>query len=288
MSIAGKIEAVIKDILNGWVLTNLDTMFGDVNDKVGTIGIEVAKTPSVWNNAIFQLMKQLSQDVMLPVAGIIMAYVFVHSAYEMNNKRNSMTNISQNQINTWLFSLILSFFLVVHAFDFVNGILTIGQWIVTNSSFLISENTQIDVKQALQELLETKLESMSAGELLGLGIETALLSTGMKIIGVIITVILHGRMIQIFNFIAVAPLPMATFGDSKLEGIGYNYVLSIVALALQGFFIMVCVGIYCVLIQSITVTDNISTTLWNVLAYTVLLCFTLLKTESWANKICNR
>ena len=49
--------------------THLSTMFGDVNEKVGTIAAEVGKTPQGWNANIFNMIQNLSENVIVPIAG---------------------------------------------------------------------------------------------------------------------------------------------------------------------------------------------------------------------------
>ena len=219
--ITEKITEFIKDLLTGWITSNLDTMFTDVNTKVETIATEVGKTPQNWNSGIFSMIKNLSDNVIVPIAGMIITFVLCY------------------------------------------------------------------VTEALKTLLETQIEDMGIGELLGLGLETMLVSLCLKIISVLITVILYGRMIEIYLYVSVAPIPFSTFTNREWGSIGNNYVKALLALGFQGFFMMVCVAIYAVLVNAITVADNLHTAIWSVAAYTVILCFSLFKTSSLAKSIFN-
>ena len=128
---------------------------------------------------------------------------------------------------------------------------------------------------------------MSIGELLGLGMETMIVSLCMKIMSVLITVVLYGRMIEIYLYVSVAPVPFATITNREWGTIGTNYLKGLCALAFQGFFMMVCVGIYAVLVAGVAVSANLHTALWSVAAYTVILCFSLFKTGSLSKSIWN-
>ena len=223
--IIDKITDFIKEMLQGWVLSNLDTMFTDVNDKVGTIAGEVSTTPSAWNSGIFNMIKTLSENVIVPIAGMIISFVLI---YEL-----------------------------------------------------------IDVEATLTSMFNSQIDTMGIGELIGLGLETMVISLCMKIMSVLITVILYGRMIEIYLYVSVAPIPAATVTNREWGTIGTNYLKGLIALAFQGFFIMVCVAIYAVLVASVTVAGNLHSALWSVAAYTVILCFSLFKTGSLSKSIFN-
>ena len=212
-SILEKLEQAIKDLLIGWIESNLTNMFTDVNTKVGTIAGEVGQTPSTWNSSIYQMIRGLSENVIVPIAGI-----------------------------------------------------------------------NIDI-QATLDAMRTGMEAMSIGELLGLSIETLVISLCLKIMSILITVILYGRMIEIYCTVSVAPIPIATMSNREWGSIGTNYLKSLFALAFQGFLIMICVGIYAVLINNMIIAANIHSALFSVAAYTVILCFSLFKTGSLAKSI---
>ena len=249
-SIIDKITEFIKEMLQGWVLDNLETMFTDVNTKVGTIAGEVGQTPSSWNAGIFSMIDNLSDTVMVPIAGMIISAILCYELITM-------------------------------------AIFDVGNHIVTSAAGVITGSTTLDVTSTLQSMFNSQLSTMGIGELIGLGIETMIVSLCMKIMSVLITVILYGRMIEIYLYVSVAPIPAATVTNREWGTIGTNYLKGLVALAFQGFFIMVCVAIYAVLVASVAVAGNLHSALWSVAAYTVILCFSLFKTGSLSKSIFN-
>lgn len=158
---------------------------------------------------------------------------------------------------------------------------------VNNAGAAISGSTSIDVETTLISLFNSQIDTMEIGELIGLGLETMLVKLCMMIMSVLITVILYGRMIEIYCYVSVAPVPFATFANREWGGIGNNYVKGLIALAFQGFFIMVCVGIYAALVGTIATASNIHYAIWRSAGYTVILCFALFKTGSLSKSILN-
>ena len=282
-----KITEFIKEMLQGWIMTNLDNMFTDVNTKVGTIAGEVAKTPSTWNAAIFDLIKQLSENVMMPIAGMIISFVLCYELISMVIDKNNMHEFDTSLFFRYLFKACIAVLLLSKTFDITMAVFDVGNHIVTKAGAVISHSTSIDVGSTLQSMFETQFSTMGIGELFGLGIETMLLSLCMKIMSALITVIVYGRMIEIYLFVSVAPIPYATLTNREWGSIGTNYLKGLFALAFQGFFIMVCVGIYAVLVGTITVASNLHTALWSVAAYTLILCISLFKTSSLSKSIFN-
>lgn len=275
----------IKDMLTGWVTANLTNMFTDVNDKVGQVAIEVGKTPSTWNPSIYTMIRNISDTVMIPIAGMIISAVLCYELITMVMDKNNMHDFDTSLFIRYLGKACIAVVLLTKTFDITMAIFDVGNHIVTNAVGVISGTGSIDVEAALLTLFTNSVGSMTIGELFGLGIETMIVSFGMEIMSAVITVIIFGRMIEIYLYISVAPVPFSTLGNREWGNIGTNYVKALVALAFQGFFIMVCVGIYSALVASITVATNIHTTLWTIVAYTVVLCFSLGKTSSLSRSI---
>lgn len=286
-SILDKITDLIKEMLQGWVLTNLDTMFTDVNTKVGTIAGEVSKTPSAWNAGIFNMIKTLSENVMIPIAGMIISFVVVYELITMVIDKNNMHEFDTSLFFRFLFKACIAVMLLSKTFDIVVAVFDVGSHIVTSAAAHVSGSTSIDVSATLQSMFNSQLSTMSIGELIGLGMETMIISMCMKIMSVLITVILYGRMIEIYLYISVAPVPCATVTNREWGSIGTNYFKGLCALAFQGFFIMVCVAIYAVLVGTVAVASDLHSALWSVAAYTVILCFSLFKTGNLAKSIWN-
>lgn len=283
-SILDAINEWIKELLIGAINGNLSTMFGDVNEKVGTIAAEVGKTPQAWNANIFSMIKMLSENVIVPIAGIVITYVLCYELISMVIDKNNMHDFDTFMFFKWFFKAWVAVFLVTHTFDITMAVFDVAQHVVARSAGVIGGSTSIDVASALSSL-QAGLDSMEIPELLLLTMETTLVSFGMKIMSVIITVVIYGRMIQIYLYCSVSPIPFATLTNREWSQIGNNFLRGLIALGFQGFLIMVCVGIYAVLVSSLVVANNLSTAIFSIAAYTVLLCFMLLKSDSIAKSL---
>ena len=266
---------------------NLGDMFTDVNTKVGMIAGEVGQTPSTWNGGIFSIIRSLSENVMVPVAGLIISAILCYELITMVMDKNNLHEIGGEFFFRYLFKACVAVLLLSKTFDITMAIFDVGNHIVTSAASVISGSTSMDVETTLQTMFDNQLSTMSVGGLFGLGLETMVVSYFMEIMSVLITVVLYGRMIEIYLYISVAPVPFATLCNREWGSIGTNYIKGLCALAFQGFFIMVCVGIYSVLVASVTVASNLHTALWSLAAYTVILCFSLFKTGSLAKSILN-
>ena len=285
-SILEKIEQALKDMLIGWIESNLTNMFTDVNDKVGIIASEVGKTPSTWNGSIYTMIRGLSESVIVPIAGIIITFVLCYELISMITEKNNMHEMDTWMFFKWFFKAAVAIYLVTNTFDIVMAVFDIGQNVITGAGGYISGSTSIDIDATLASM-QASMEAMSIGELLGLSIETLLISLCLKIMSILITVILYGRMIEIYCTVSVAPIPIATMSNHEWGSIGTNYLKGLFALAFQGFLIMICVGIYAVLINNMIIAANIHSALFSVAAYTVILCFSLFKTGTLAKSIFN-
>lgn len=285
-SILEKIEQAIKDLLIGWIESNLTNMFTDVNDKVGIIASEVGKTPSTWNGSIYTMIRGLSESVIVPIAGIIITFVLCYELISMITEKNNMHEMDTWMFFKWFFKAAVAIYLVTNTFDIVMAVFDIGQNVITGAGGYISGSTSIDIDATLASM-QASMDAMSIGELLGLSIETLLISLCLKIMSILITVILYGRMIEIYCTVSVAPIPIATMSNHEWGSIGTNYLKGLFALAFQGFLIMICVGIYAVLINNMIIAANIHSALFSVAAYTVILCFSLFKTGTLAKSIFN-
>ena len=272
-SILDAINEWIKEILIGAINGNLSTMFGDVNEKVGTIANEVGQTPQGWNANIFNMIQTLSENVIVPIAGLVITYVLCYELISMVTEKNNMHDIDTFMFFKWFFKAWVAVYLVTHTFT------------ITMAG-VIGGDTNIDVDAALSSM-QAGLDAMEIPELLLLVMETSLVSLCMKIMSVLITVILYGRMIEIYLYCSVSPIPFATMTNREWGQIGNNYLKALFALGFQGFLIMICVGIYAVLVGSMIVADNLHSAIFSLAAYTVILCFSLFKTGALAKSIFN-
>ena len=274
-----QIEQQIHDMLTNFILSNLTGMFTDVNEKTGSIASEVGQTPQGWNGGVFSMIQNLSESVIVPIAGMIITFVLCYELISMITERNNMHDIDTWMFFKWFFKAFIAVWLVTNTFDIVMAVFDVGQHVVSAAAGVIGSDTAIDISSVTSSM-ETAMENMELGELVQLAIETLVVSMCMKIISILITVILYGRMIEIYVYTSVAPIPFSTFANREWGSIGNSYVKGLLALGFQGFFIMVIVGIYCVLVNQMTISDNIHSSLFSIAAYTVLLCFALFKTGS--------
>ena len=282
----GSIEDWFREILSGFVSSNLTTMFTDVNEKTGTIAAEVGKTPQGWNSGIFSMIQSLSDSVIIPIAGIIITFVLCYELISMIIDRNNLHDVDTWMFFKWFFKAFVAIYLVTNTFTIVMAVFDVGQSLVNSAAGVIGSNASIDITSTISAM-ETEMETMNIGELLQLAMETLLVSLCMKIISILITVILYVRMIEIYLYTSIAPVPFATMTNREWGQIGNNYTRGLLALGFQGFFIMVIVGIYCVLINQMTVASNVHSALFSVAAYTVILCFALFKTSGISKSIFN-
>lgn len=280
------IEVWMRDLLTGMINSNLQEMFMDVNQKTGEIAAQVGQTPQGWNNGIFSMIQGLSNSVILPIAGIIITFVLCYELISMLTEKNNM-----HDIDTWMFfkyfvKMWIAVYLVSNTFTITMAVFDVGQHVVSSASSIVTGSTAIDISSAITNL-DATLEAMEVGQLVVLALETLIVSFCMKIMSVLITVILYGRMIEIYLYTSVAPIPFATMSNREWGQIGTNYFRGLFALAFQAFLMMVCVAIYAVLVAGIQYSGNLSSSLFGVMAYTVVLCFSLFKTGSLSKSIFN-
>ena len=285
-TIIERITEAIKEILIGMIQNGLEGMFVEVNDKVGTIASQVGQTPQGWNAGVFNLIQNLSQTVIVPIAGLIITFVLCYELITMVTQKNNFHEFETYNIFLWIFKAYVAIYLVTNTFNITMAVFEVGQHIVNGAAGVISGSTAVDASAAIATLTES-LEEMEIGELFLLAMETLLISLTMSILSVIITVIMYGRMIEIYLYTSVAPIPFATMTNKEWGNIGNNYLKGLFALAFQGFFMLVCVGIYSVLVNAMTISTNLHGAMFSVAAYTVVLAFSLFKTGSLSKSIFN-
>ena len=285
-TIIERITEAIKEILIGMIQNGLEGMFVEVNDKVGTIASQVGQTPQGWNAGVFNPIQNLSQTVIVPIAGLIITFVLCYELITMVTQKNNFHEFETYNIFLWIFKAYVAIYLVTNTFNITMAVFDVGQHIVNGAAGVISGSTAVDASAAIATLTES-LEDMEIGELFLLAMETLLISLTMSILSVIITVIMYGRMIEIYLYTSVAPIPFATMTNKEWGNIGNNYLKGLFALAFQGFFMLVCVGIYSVLVNAMTISTNLHGAMFSVAAYTVVLAFSLFKTGSLSKSIFN-
>ena len=276
----------IKELLAGAIASNLTGMVDSVNNKVGDIATQVGQTPQGWNSGIFSMIQNLSNNVMLPIAGVILALVMTMEFIHIIMDKNNMAEIDTWSFLMWVFKTACAILIVSNTWNIVMAVFDVAQQVVNNASGIIAGNTAIDLSSTLSNLESTLME-MDLGPLVGLWFQSMIVGLTMNVLSILITLICFGRMIEIYLVTSVAPIPMATMMNHNWGQMGQNYLRSLAALAFQGFLIIVCVAIYAVLVQNMVIETDISLAIWTVMGYTVLLCFTLFKTSSLARSVFN-
>ena len=283
-SILDKLAEWLKELLISGILGNLSGMFDTVNTKVGEIAGEVGMTPSAWNGGVFNLIRSLSETVIIPIAGILLTFVMCYELIQLVIEKNNLHDVDTWIFFKWIFKTFVAVFLVTNTWNIVMAIFDVAQNVVSQSGGIISGSTSIDLSTAIPDM-EAQLEAMDLGPLLGLWFQSMVVGLTMNILSICIFLVVYGRMIEIYLVTSVGPIPFATMSNREWSSVGQNYLKSLIALGFQAFLIMICVGIYAVLIQEISTADNISAAIWGCMGYTVLLCFTLFKTGSMAKGI---
>lgn len=283
-SILDKLAEWLKELLISGILGNLSGMFDTVNTKVGEIAGEVGMTPSAWNGGVFNLIRSLSETVIIPIAGIILTFVMCYELIQLVIEKNNLHDVDTWIFFKWIFKTFVAVFLVTNTWNIVMAIFDVAQNVVSQSGGIISGSTSIDLSTAIPDM-EAQLEALDLGPLLGLWFQSMVVGLTMNILSICIFLVVYGRMIEIYLVTSVGPIPFATMSNREWSSVGQNYLKSLIALGFQAFLIMICVGIYAVLIQEISTADNISAAIWGCMGYTVLLCFTLFKTGSMAKGI---
>lgn len=275
----------LKEILVGGIVNNLSGMFDSVNSQVGEIAGQVGATPRAWNGAIYNMIRTLSDNVILPIAGVILAFVMTMELIQMVSDKNSMHgDVDTWMFFKWIFKTACAVLIVTNTWNIVMGVFDVGQSVVNSAAGVISGDASVDITTVVVDL-EERLMAMDLGPLFGLWFQSLFVGICTWALTICIFIITFGRMIEIYLVTSVAPIPMATMASRESGNIGQNYLRSLFALAFQGFLIIVCVAIYAALVQNIAVGTDISYAIWTCMGYTVLLCFTLFKTGSMAKSI---
>ena len=282
-SLFQSIEDWLKEVLVSGIMNNLSNAFDAVNQEVGQITANVSQTPASFLPSVYSLIRNISENVILPVAGIILTFIACYELIQLVISHNNLANFETWIFWKWVFKTFVAVCLISNTFDITMAVFDVGQWVVQQSGSIIAGSTAIDDSTLLT--MQSTLEAMGVAELLGIYLQSFIVQIGIHILSIAIFVIINGRMIEIYLYTSLAPIPFATFGNKDQSMMGMNYIKSLFALAFQGFLIMICVGIYAVLITGGAFTSDITGSLWSVLGFTVLLAFTLFKTGTLAKSI---
>ena len=285
-TIIQKITEWLKTLLIKGITDQLTGMFDTVNLKVGEIAAQVGTTPSAWNGGVFSMIRSLSETVIVPIAGVVLTFIMCYELIHMVIDKNNLHDVDTWMFFRWIFKTFVSVMIVTTTFNIVMGIFDVAQSVVNRAAGVISTRTNIDISAVIGGLT-AKLEAMELGQLIGLYFQSMIVSLSMSILSVCIFVVIYGRMVEIYLTVSLGPIPLATMANHEWGSIGQNYLKSLFALGFQAFLIMVCVGIYAVLVQSIAIDADIMKAVWTCMGYTVLLCFTLFKTGSLSKSVFN-
>lgn len=282
-SILEQITDWLKSMIISGIMGNLSGMFDSVNQQVGQIAGDVGTTPANFSPAVFSMIRNISESVILPIAGMVLTFIACYELIQMLIEHNNLANFETWTFFKWVFKTFLAVTLISNTFNITMAVFDVAQQVISRSGGLISGSTS--VSDATLTAMQATLEGMDLGPLLGLYLQTFVVQVTMLALSAIIFVIVYGRMVEIYLMVSLAPIPFATFGNHEQSHTDQNYLRSLFALGFQGFLIMICVGIYAVLIQNLSFSDNIISSIWGVMGYTVLLAFTLFKTGSLAKSV---
>ena len=276
----------LREILVGGIVSNLSGMFDNVNQKVGEISGQVGTTPQAWNGGIYNMIHTLSDNVILPIAGLILAFVATLELIQLITDKNNLNDLDTWMFFKWIFKTAAAILVVTNTWNIVMGVFDVAQSVVNRASGIVIGNTSIDISSVVTDL-QGRLMQMDIGPLFGLWFQSLFVGITMWALSICIFIIVYGRMLEIYLMTSLAPIPMATLANREWGQMGQNYLRSLFALGFQAFLIIVCVAIYAVLVQNIAVDTDIIKAIWTCMGYTVLLCFSLFKTGSLAKSVFN-
>lgn len=282
-SVIQQITEWLKSVLVSGIMDNLTGTFASVNDQVGEIAVEVGQTPGNFMPAVFNMVRNLSESVIMPIAGILLTFIACYELIQLIISYNNLANFETWFIWKWIFKTFVAVELITHTFDITMAVFDVSQHVVSQTGGIIQGSTAIDADTLTT--MQSTLEAMELGSLIAVFLQSFIVQFLMYVLAAIIFVIINGRMVEIYLMVSLAPIPFATFGNRDQSMMGQNYLRSLFALGFQGFLIMVCVGIYAVLIQSAAFDTDIIASLWRVMGFTILLVFTLFKTGSVAHSV---
>ena len=274
----------LKEMLVGGIMSNLSGMFDSVNQQVADISVQVGQTPQGWNGSIFNMIQNLSETIIIPIAGAILAFVMTLELIQLIVEKNNLHDVDTWMFFKWVFKSAAAILIVTNTWNIVMGVFDVGQSVVAQAAGIIGSDASIDISTVMADM-ETRLMEMDLGPLFGLWVQSLFIGITMWALYICIFIVIYGRMIEIYLVTSVAPIPMATMMGKEWGGMGQNYLRSLFALGFQAFLIIVCVAIYAVLVQGIATEDDIIMAIWTCVGYTVLLCFTLFKTGSLSKAV---
>jgi len=282
-SVLDQIGNWFKELLISGIMDQLSGLFDSVNTQVGDIAAQVGMTPARFSPGIFSMIRSVSESVILPIAGLILTFIACCELIQIIIDRNNLANFETWTFFKWIFKTFVAVTLITNTFNIVMAVFDVAQNVINRAGGIVSGSTAVDA--SMLQTMEDTLQELEVGQLFGVFIQSLIVQLTIKILSILIFVIVYGRMIEIYLMTSLAPIPFSTFGNREQSMIGQNYLRSLFALAFQGFLILICIGIYAVLIRSVSINEDIVASIWGVLGYTVLLRFTLFKTGTLAKSV---
>ena len=282
-SVLQSIEDWLRGLLVSGIMSNLSNIFDSLNDKVGRIASDVGQTPASFSPSIYHMIQNLSENVIMPIAGMILTFIACYELIQLVISHNNMANFETWIFFKWVFKTFVAVTLITNTMNITMAIFDVTQHVVNQAGGIINGSTSVDA--SILSSMQSNLETMEVGALISIFLQTLVMQFFIKILGALIFVIVYARMIEIYLMVSLAPIPFATFGNKEQSMIGQNYFRSLMALGFQGFLIMVCVGIYAALVQAVPVSNDLIAYLWEIFGITVLLAFTLFKTGAVAKSV---
>jgi hypothetical protein len=273
----------LKGLLIDGIIGNLGGLFDNVNAQVGEIAANVGMTPGDFSPGVFALIRNLSETVILPIAGLLLTFVMTWELIQMIVERNNLHDIDTAIFWKWILKTFVAVLLLSNTLNIVMGIFDVAQSVVNDAAGLIGGST--DITPWMMDTFRADLEAMDVGPLLGLWLQSIIIGVIVIALNICVFVIVYGRLLEIYLLTSLAPLPFATLTSREMGGMGQNYLKSLLAVGFQGLLIMICVAIYAVLVQSVATGGDPIGAVWTSIGFTVLLCFTLFKTGSVAKSI---
>ena len=279
-----KIEEFFKELLLGGIQANLESMFIDINDKVGAVATDIGKTPMGWNSEVFNFIKSINDSVIIPIAGLIITAVLCIELINMVMQKNNMHDTDTFEFFKYMIKMWIAVWLVSHAFTFSMAVFDVAQHLVNQAAGVINTSAAVSGDQIVQ--MVEGLKDKGLGELVMILFETSLVKVAIQVMSVVIMLVVYGRMFEIYVYCSVSAIPFATMGNKEWGQIGTNYIKGLFAIGLQGLFLIICLGIYAVLVKTIKITDSHASTIM-ILGYALLLGLMMLKSGTLAKSVLN-
>lgn len=285
-NIVDKIKDMLKEILIGNITANFESMFGEINNKIGSIATDVGQTPMGWNKEVYNFIKNINDDVIIPIAGLIITAVLCIELIQMVMERNNMQDADSFELYKYVIKAFVAVYLASHAFEFSMAVFDVAQTLVNEAAGVVGASTTFTSEELLASI-ET-LKELDLGKLFGLVIETTIFKGVLWVVGILINIIIAGRMFEIYVYSSISSIPFATMGNKEWGQIGTNYIKGLFALGLQGLFLMICLGIYNVLIKTVVLTSaDFMAALSSIIGFALLLGVMMFKSGSISKSVMN-